>query len=91
MFRFRQARRTASRVIDGSAFVVAIDQQNLLELNEVGTLLWERLEEPATVEGLVAAVAEEFDVQDDVARQDVQAFLDKLLERGVIVREDGAP
>jgi hypothetical protein len=90
MRRFRQAERTAARVIDGSAYVIAVDGQFMLELNEVGTLVWERLAQPATVEDLVASVESEFDVSPEPARRDVESFLSTLLERGVVAEEPPA-
>lgn len=90
MRRFRQAKRTAARLIDGAAFVVAIDHQSLLELNEVGTFIWEKLAEPRGVESLTRDVLVEFDVGADAARRDVEAFLGQLLERGAVVEEEPA-
>lgn len=87
---FRQAERSAARVIDGAAYVVSVDRQMMLELNEVGTLVWETISKPATLEDLTQAVAEHFEVEPDAARQDVAVFLRTLVERGVAVEESAA-
>ena len=89
MRRFRQAERTASRVIDGASFVIAIDSQVLLELNDVGTHIWERLAAPSTVDALAQAVAEEFEVDPVAAQRDVESFLGTLVERGVVTEDSG--
>lgn len=87
VLRYRRANRIAARVIDGAAFVVSVDQQRMVELNEVGTFIWEALEAPATVESLVAAVTEEFTVEASQARSDVETFLGQLEARGVVAHE----
>lgn len=81
---YRQAARTAARVIEGSAFVVAVDNQLLLELNDVGTFVWEKLQTPLTVERLTRMVVDEFEVDEEAARADVSTFLSQLTQRGVV-------
>jgi hypothetical protein len=87
---FRQAERSAARVIDGAAYVVSVDLQMMLELNEVGTLVWESLSVPASVDDLALVVSEAFQVERDDAVRDVVAFLRTLVERGVAVEESAA-
>lgn len=81
---FSQAERTAARVIDGSAYVVAIDRQMLLELNEVGTFIWERLDRPMTLDALARAIAAEFRVEPEAAKRDAEEFIRLLVDRGVV-------
>ena len=92
VLRYRRGERTAARVIDGAAFVVSVDQQRMVELNEVGTFLWAALEAGATVETLSESLVQEFAVESAVARRDVEGFLAELVKRGVVVSEPvGAP
>ena len=88
---FQQAERSASRVIDGVAFLVSVDRQMMLELNEVGTFVWEMLARPTALEAIVAGVADEFEVDVETARADVHAFLATLVDRGVVSVREGAP
>ena len=50
----------------------------MITLNESGAMLWQQLEKGADREGLVAALTAEYDVSEDVASADVDAFLGKL-------------
>lgn len=88
MVRYAQAQRIASRVIDGKAVVIVIDQQQLHTLNEVGTFLWQALDpkkgEPKDVDALVHHVVESFDVSEAQARSDVQDFLGTLVGMGAL-------
>ena len=51
------------------------------ELNETSAFLWERLRRGADLEGLMAALDEEYELEDPAAaRQAVEAFLRQMLE-----------
>lgn len=81
------------REIAGSYVVVPIGQRvidfnGLMSLNETGALLWSRLEkEVRTINELVTLLCENYLVEEDRARVDIEAFINKITERGLI--EDG--
>ncbi len=53
----------------------------LLTLNVVGTMVWDRLGEPAGVDDLTQSVAAEFsDVPADVVGGDIESFLAELVD-----------
>ncbi len=56
----------------------------MITLNESGAMLWQQLEKGADREGLVAALTAEYDVSEDVASADVDAFLGKLASAGCL-------
>lgn len=55
-----------------------LDLNMMITLNETGKFLWERLEKGAETEELVAAILEEYDIDEDGARKHVTEFLEKL-------------
>jgi hypothetical protein len=57
----RQSERTASRVIDGKAIVITIDQNELHVLNGVGTRVWQLLD-GRELGAVVEAIVAEFEV-----------------------------
>jgi len=61
-----------------------MDMNALITLNATGRRVWELLAEDRSVEYLVAQVVEEFDVDLERARADVQAFLDDLGRLGLL-------
>lgn len=61
-----------------------LDFNGLLTVNEVGVSLWKMLQEEVTFDQLVAGVLEEYDVEEAIAREDIQEFLDKLKEGGIL-------
>lgn len=62
----------------------AVDVNRLLTLNDSGALLWRALESGADRASLISAMTEEYDVGDDVAATDVDAFIDALIKAGCI-------
>ena len=61
-----------------------MDMNSLITLNATGRRVWELLAEDRSVEYLVAEVVEQFDVDLERARADVQAFLDDLGRLGLL-------
>ena len=56
-----------------------VDFNAMITLNGTGAFLWEVLQEERTAEQLVDAMIEEYDVDRDVAKADVEDFI-KLLK-----------
>jgi len=61
-----------------------MDMNSLITLNATGRRVWELLAEDHSVEYLVAQVVEQFNVDIDMTRVDVQAFLDDLGRLGLL-------
>ena len=86
--RLVQHERTACRVIDGKAVVIAIDQNQVHVLNGVGTRVWE-LCDGRSLEAIVTQIVTEFEVEHERAESDVRAFARRLLAVGAArVNED---
>ena len=65
-----------------------LEFNGLITVNEVGASIWKMLQEETSFEKLVQGILEEYDVEDSAARQDVQEFLDKLVEGGILTQEE---
>jgi PqqD family protein of HPr-rel-A system len=59
-------------------------------LNSVGSRIWERIAQPATVQEICATLLDEFDISPEQCQKECLHFLGMLLERGLI-RIDNAP
>ncbi len=71
------------REVAGNYIVVAVgnavkDFNGVINLNETGAYLWKKLQDGADEEGLVKALLEEYEVEEDLARKDVKTFVEKL-------------
>lgn len=73
-----QSPRTASRVLEGRAVVVVIDEQVLHTLNDVGTYVWSRAD-GRSLSAIIDELVEEFDVERERATADVVQFVEQLV------------
>ena len=70
--------------MDGDLVMMSIERGEYFGIGGVGTLAWELLEQPTTVDHLVAAVCEEFEVDADTCRADLLAFAEELMAMGLV-------
>jgi Coenzyme PQQ synthesis protein D (PqqD) len=80
-----------SREIAGETVVVPIcrgvgDLDFVYTFNALGTQLWGLLEKSRTEPELVAWVAEQYDVDETQAREDVRSFLADLVAVGLVLQ-----
>ena len=66
----------------------ALEFHGLITVNEVGVALWKMLQEEVTFEDLVQGILTEYDVEENVAREDIQEFLDTLVSGGILAKEE---
>lgn len=87
--RFRRSESVAHRRIDDEVLLIPIRSDPreglaVFSLNVTASLLWDLLDGRNDVAALVAAICERFEVSEDRARQDVEAYCQQLLECGAI-------
>ncbi len=56
----------------------------MISLNSTGRFLWERLKTGACAQELKEALMETYDVSEELAQSDVDAFIEKLSENGFL-------
>ena len=61
-----------------------MDFNGLIMVNELGAFLWERLQQETTLEELTKNVLDEYEVDDNTVRQDIEEFINKLKEGGIL-------
>lgn len=55
-----------------------VDFNGMLNLNETGAFLWEKLQNDITKEELVTALLEEYEITEDIASRDIDVYIKKL-------------
>ena len=61
-----------------------LDFSGILTLNDSGKMLWQLLENGCEAADMVAALMAEYEVTEEVAKADVEKFLQKLQAAGCI-------
>lgn len=76
--------------VDDALVMMSLDRGAYYGLDDIGSQIWERLEEPATPAVLCDEFAERFEVERAQCEADVLAFLQELVDEGMveIERED---
>lgn len=74
------------REVEGEVVALDVARSEYIAVNASGVVLWRALEKGATRAELVGALAAEFDLDEDRAGADVDAFLESLSERGILAR-----
>ena len=70
--------------MDGELVMMGLEQGEYFGLREVSASIWGHLESPRTLDDLSALVAAEYEVEAEVCRPDIVAFLDQLLAKKLI-------
>jgi len=60
------------------------DFNGLMTVNETGACLWKILQNDCTKEDLLSGIMNEYEVDIDTVKEDVDAFIDTLTEGGVL-------
>jgi hypothetical protein len=77
--------RTIWREVDDQIVVLDLDTSVYLNVGGPGVVIWKLLARSATLDELVDAVLEVFDVDRPTARRDLVTFLDDLAERKLLL------
>jgi len=81
---------TAHRAVADEGCLVVVPSRAAVEvLNPVGGKIYSMLDGKHTADDIVRALVDEFDVNEDQARKDLDAFLDELREREMLVTAGG--
>ena len=71
-------------VIDKEAVILGIEDGMYVGLNEVGTEIWSRLNEPILVSSLIEILVILYDEEETLIKEQVMEFLSALLEKSLI-------
>lgn len=76
------------RTVAGKNIVVSVGSDvnfsGMLTLNDTGVFFWNLLSENTTKEEMIEKVISEYDVDRDTVSSDIDEFLSKLKEKGIL-------
>ncbi len=77
------------RNVAGKNIVVAVgeasmDFDGLISLNETGAFLWKILEDGADYDTLLSKFLDEYDIDEETAKRDLDAFIKRALDEGFL-------
>lgn len=77
------------KFIDKTIIAVSVDGKcnKTFKLNETGLFLWKMLAHNVTEDDMVAALCDEYNVDDRLARRDVSNFIEALDDEGILLKK----
>ncbi|AEI49853.1 PqqD family protein [Runella slithyformis] len=83
--KFKLSSNQVSSSLDNETIILNHDAGVYYGLDEVGTLVWEQLQQnPATVEELTKVIVEEFDIDESTCENDIKALLKELMDEKLV-------
>ena len=82
--RFIQNKKIIQSKIGDEVVMMDIDSGFYFGMNGVGSVIWQYLSTPISLEELVSNLMEEFKVDKQTCESDTMEFLDNLLEKKII-------
>jgi hypothetical protein len=74
--------------LDGDTVILNLADGTYYSLNAVGTVIWQRLQQPSTLATLHAAVVDTFDIAEDVAAAHLRTLLEEMTQAGLVRQFD---
>ena len=81
---FKIATDTLSKTLKEEEVLLNLDSGTYFGLDEVGTFIWQQLKTSTSGNSLAQSIISEFEVDPEIAKNDLQGFLSKLLENGLV-------
>ena len=82
--RVRRVDAVLNTEIDDQTVMMDIEQGSYFGLNTTATRIWAMLSEPTVIGDLCGRLTDEFEVPREQCEQQVVAFLEDLLDRGLV-------
>ena len=71
--------------IDDEVVMMSVESGEYYGLNPVASRIWELLEKPHTLANLIDILTNEFDIDEQACRRDVETFLKQMTEKNLII------
>ena len=85
----RQDGELLTTVVDGELIGMSVEQGACYGFNGIGTHIWDLLEEPRSLDDLIARLTNEYEVEADTCRQEVLEFVQQLRAEGLVTVSAG--
>lgn len=82
--------RLSAVEMDGQTVMMGAERGAYFALDPVGAAVWDFLAKPASLDAIIAHVAQSFDAPDpEVLHRDLTEFVEDLLNQGLLRQADG--
>jgi len=72
------------REVDGEAVILNLDSGLYFGLDQVGTRIWQLIQQHGSLQNVFETMCEEFDVGSDTLERDLLGLMDELCAKGLV-------
>ena len=70
--------------VGGETVILDLKRESYFGLDEVGTRIWQLLQEQEDIQIIIATMLNEYDVEEEQLKKDIQNLLTQLNEAGIV-------
>ena len=70
--------------VDGEMVLLDMESENYFGLDEVGTAIWQAMQEKETLKEVFETLLEQYEVEEEMLEHDLRNFVGKLVESGLV-------
>ena len=70
--------------VDGEMVLLDMESENYFGLDEVGTAIWQAMQEKETLKEVFDVLLEQYEVEEEMLEHDLSDFVSKLVESGLV-------
>jgi ornithine carbamoyltransferase len=70
--------------VDGEMVLLDMNSENYFGLDEVGTAIWQAMQEKETLKEVLGVLLEQYEVESEVLEKDLLSFVDQLVQSGLV-------
>ena len=74
--------------VDGEMVLLDMESENYFGLDEVGTAIWQAMQEKETLKEVLDTLLEQYEVEAEMLENDLSDFVGKLVESGLVKVEE---
>ena len=83
------SQKVLSSKIDEEVILMSFEADSYFGIDPVGSRIWELLsEKPASINELVLLLVDEYEVDEETCRKQVQIFIDEMYTKKIIINGD---
>ena len=77
-----------SQEVSGETVLLDLKNESYFGLDEVGTRIWQLIQEKSEVDSVVEEMLKEYDVEEKLLRQDIEKLIKMLIDEGLLELEN---
>jgi len=81
---YRVKQGLIAQSVDGELLILNREQQQIHQLNPVASFIWNKLDGQQSNDQLVTAIIEKYEVEQDVAKHDLEILINQLSDLQLI-------